>query len=393
MTTAAEYDVAVIGLGAMGTSAVHHLAARGARVVGIERFGPAHSRGSSHGDSRIIRLGYFEDPAYVPLLKRAYENWRALEAETGAGILNVTGVLQIGRPEAPVVKGSLAACELYDLDHEVLDRDAMAARYPQFHLDRDELAVLDPAGGILYPEIAVLAMQRAAAARGTALRFGEKVTAIEPGDGGVTVMTANGRVRARKAIVATGSWIADLVPRLRGVANPIRQVVGWFAPCGGFDVSPRAMPAYLRDVGDGSYFGFPLLGPDGLKFGRHAHFMEPVVPDEPNAPVNETDRMLLEGFRRDYLPAAGESRAYDTCRYTMLPGEDFLIDAMPGEPSIIVASPCSGHGFKFVSVVGEILADLALDGGTARPVSAFSFAALDRQIEKHAPPQAATANR
>lgn len=389
MSVAAEFDVAVIGLGAMGTSAVHHMTARGARVVGLERFGPAHSRGSSHGDSRIIRLGYFEDPAYVPLLKRAYQNWRALEEETRADILNVTGVLQIGRPEAPVVKGSLAACELYGLDHELLDCEAMAARYPQFRLDRDELAVLDPAGGILYPEVAVLAMQRAAAAKGAALRFGETVTAIEPGGEGVTIVTATGTVRAGKAIIATGSWIADFVPRLRGVANPIRQVVGWFAPREDFDVSPQAMPAYLRDVGDGSYFGFPQLGPDGLKFGRHAHFMEPVVPDEPNAPVNEEDRALLEGFRRDYLPAAGEARAYDTCRYTMLPGEDFLLDALPGEASIIVASPCSGHGFKFVSVVGEILADLALEGGTPLPVAAFSFAALDRQIEKHASPHAA----
>lgn len=382
-----DFDVVVIGLGAMGASAVHHLSARGARVVGIERFGPLHSQGSSHGDSRIIRLGYFEDPAYVPLLKRAYENWRALEKETEAEILNVTGVLQIGRPEVPIVKGSLAACKLYDLEHEVLDAGAVAKRYPQFRVDANEIAVFDPAGGVLYPEMAILSMLRAASTHGAALRFGERVTAIEPGDGGVTVITQTGRIRARRAVISTGSYIAELVPVLRNIANPIRQVVGWFAPRDGFDVRPGLMPAYLRDTGDGSYFGFPLLGQPGLKFGRHTHFMESIDPEKPNPPVNESDRALLEAFGRDYIPAAGPPRAYDTCRYTMLPGEDFLIDTLPGEPSIIVASPCSGHGFKFVSVVGEILADLALKGETALPVSAFSFEALDRRAS--APPRAA----
>ena len=382
-----DFDVAVIGLGAMGTAAVHHLSARGARVVGIERFGPLHSQGSSHGDSRIIRLGYFEDPAYVPLLKRAYENWRALEKKTQSDILNVTGVLQIGRPEAPIVKGSLAACELYELEHEVLDADAMARRYPQFRVDAGEIAVLDPAGGVLYPEMAILSMLRAASTHGASLRFGERVTAIEPGDGGVTVVTQGNRIRVRRVVVSTGSYITELVPRLKSVANPIRQVVGWFAPRDGFDVRPGIMPAYLRDTGEGSYFGFPLLGQPGLKFGRHTHFMESIDPEKPNPPVNEADRALLEAFGRDYVPAAGAPRAYDTCRYTMLPGEDFLLDMLPGEPLIVVASPCSGHGFKFVSVVGEILADLALDGGTALPVAPFSFEALDSHAS--APPRAA----
>lgn len=378
------FDVAVIGLGAMGTAAVYHLAARGARVVGLERFGPLHARGSSHGDSRIIRLGYFEDPAYVPLLKRAYANWRGLERDTGARVLDVTGVLQIGRPDAPIVKGSRAACEMYGLDHEVLDADRMARRYPQFHLDIDDIAVFDPAGGVIDPECADLAMLRAAAANGASLRFGETVTAIEPADGGVTVTTAGESLRARRVIVSTGSHIAELVPRLRGVANPIRQVVGWFAPRQGFDVKPGVMPAYLRDIGDGSYFGFPLIGPQGLKFGRHCHFMESIDPEGPNPPVNDADRALLEAFGRDYVPATAEALAFDTCRYTMLPGEDFLIDTLPGEPSIVVASPCSGHGFKFVSVIGEILADLGLEGGTELPVAPFSFAALDRHVARQA---------
>lgn len=380
MSEKPEFDVVVIGLGAMGASAVRFLSVRGARVVGIERFGPLHPHGSSHGDSRIIRLGYFEDPSYVPLLKRAYENWRMFEKATGADILKTTGVLQIGRPEAPIVKGSLAACQLYGLEHEVLDAKAMAARYPQFRVDADEIAVLDPAGGILFPEAAILSMLQSASAHSALLRFGERVTAIEPRDGGVTVTTGTGSVRARRAIVATGSYIAELVPHLKSVANPIRQVVGWFAPRDGYDVTPGPMPAYLRDTGKGSYFGFPLIGQPGLKFGRHCHFMETVDPERPNPPVNGADRALLESFGRDYIPASGAPRAYDTCRYTMLPGEDFLLDTLPGEPSIVVASPCSGHGFKFVSVVGEILADLALDGGTGLPISAFSFDILNRRI-------------
>lgn len=379
--TDGQFDVAVIGLGAMGANAVAQLAARGLKVLGIERFWPNHDRGSSHGDSRLIRLGYFEDPSYVPLLRRAYANWRALETRAREDLLTITGVLQIGRPADPIVKGTLASCQLHGLAHEVLDPAAMRERFPAFQLDDDEIAVLDPQGGFVRPEKAVLAALRLAGADGAALHFGERVLAIEPSDQGVRIVSDTGTYRANKVIVATGSYIAQLIPDLAALAVPIRQVVGWYHPRDLLLMALGRMPAFIRGESPaGSFFGFPALGPEGVKVGKHAHFREPIDPELPNPPVNEADRAMLDAFVATRLPAAaGPSADYMTCRYTMLPGEDFLIDFLPANRNVIVASPCSGHGFKFASVVGEILADLATAGETVLPIDAFSFAALQRR--------------
>ena len=353
-------------------------AQRGQRVIGFEAVSPAHSLGSSHGDSRVIRLGYFEDPSYVPLLRRAYRNWRAIEAAVREPLLTITGVLEIGRPDAPIVRGTRLACEMHDIPFDVLDPERLRDRYPVFTLDDDEVGIHEPEGGWLAPERCVAAYLAEAGRHGAALRFGERVTAIEPGDGGVRVVTEAGAVRARSVVVATGPWIGELVPGLRDLAAPIRQVVAWYQPADGSVTAPARMPVFLRDEREaGSFFGFPVLGRDGFKVGKHTHLREPIDPAAPNAPVNARDLALLDGFVARRLPAAGGTRvAATTCRYTMLPGEDFLIDTAPGEARVIVASPCSGHGFKFASVVGEILADLAMDGGTALPIDLFSFARL-----------------
>lgn len=377
-----EYDVAVIGLGAMGSAAIAFLAARGVKAIGMDAYYPAHALSSSHGDSRLIRLGYFEDPSYVPLLQRAYRNWRALEARLRADVLEITGVLQIGAPDSKIVSGTRASCSMHGIAHEVLDQAETAHRFPAFQLDRDEISVLDPQGGYLRPEAAVMGYLKLAAEDGAVLHFGERVTAIEPGDGGVHIRSVDGLYRARKVIVATGSWIAELAPQLRSHAVPIRQVVAWYQPRDGFVTKPGRMPCFLRDEGEeGSYFGFPAIGADGIKVGRHAHFREPIDPNQPNPPVNDADTQLLDTFIGKRLPAAAGQRTNAvTCRYTMLPSEDFLLDLAPGNSNIVIASPCSGHGFKFTSVVGEILADLALDGGTDLPIGAFSFDAMDRYL-------------
>ncbi|CAN7684424.1 N-methyl-L-tryptophan oxidase [Rhizobium sp. LjRoot258] len=377
-----EFDVAVIGLGAMGSAALSFLAARGARTIGIDAYFPAHALSSSHGDSRLIRLGYFEDPSYVPLLRRAYRNWRDLEARLRTDILTITGVLQIGAESSKIVAGTRASCKMHGLAHEVLDRADMARRFPAFQLDDEDIAVLDPQGGYLRPEAAVMGYLKLAAQDGAVLHFGERVIAIEPGDGGVTIRSADGHYRARKVVVATGSWIAELVPQLRQHAVPIRQVVAWYQPRDRFATEPQRMPCFLRDEGaEGSYFGFPAIGADGVKVGRHAHFREPIDPNQSNPAVNDADTALLDGFISKRVPAAAGLRVNAvTCRYTMLPSEDFLLDFAPGHSNVVVASPCSGHGFKFTSVVGEILADLALEGQTSLPIGAFSFEVMNEFV-------------
>ncbi|MBB3320403.1 MULTISPECIES: N-methyl-L-tryptophan oxidase [unclassified Rhizobium] len=378
----ALFDVAVIGLGAMGSATLSFLAERGAKTIGIDAFYPAHALSSSHGDSRLIRLGYFEDPSYVPLLRRAYRNWNVLEARLRAEILTITGVLQIGASDSKIVSGTRASCQMHGLAHQILDKEEMNRRFPAFQLDDEEIAVLDPQGGYLRPELAVMGYLKLAAQDGAVLHFGERVIAIEPDDVGVTIRSADGQYRARKVVVATGSWIAELVPELRTLATPIRQVVAWYQPKDGFLTQPQRMPCFLRDEGaEGSFFGFPAIGVDGVKIGRHAHFREPIDPNQQNPPVNDRDTALLDGFVGKRVPgAAGQRVNTVTCRYTMLPSEDFLLDLAPGNPNVVVASPCSGHGFKFTSVVGEILADLALQGETGLPVSAFSFKALNRFV-------------
>lgn len=382
----AHFDVAVVGLGAMGSAAIAHLAARGVKAIGIDAYYPAHALSSSHGDSRLIRLGYFEDPSYVPLLQRAYANWRALEARLREDILTITGVLQIGKPGSKIVSGTKKSCALHNLPLETLDPGEMRNRFPVFSLEGDEIALLDPQGGYLRPEAAVMGHLKLAAADGAALHFGEKVTAIEPGDQSVAIISDTGRYQASKVIVATGSWIGELVPALRDHAVPIKQVVSWYQPMDGFVTMPQRMPVFIRDEDEnGSFFGFPAIGVDGVKVGRHAHFRERIDPNQPNPAVNDSDTALLDSFIRRRLPAAAGLRVRSTtCRYTMLPSEDFLIDLLPGDSRIVVASPCSGHGFKFTSVVGEILADLALQGGTDLPIGAFSFAAMDRFLAARA---------
>jgi sarcosine oxidase len=378
-----QYDVAVVGLGAMGAHAVQQLAARGVRVIGIERFGPLHDRGSSHGDTRLIRLGYFEGAGYVPLLQRAYRNWRKLEERSGADIMTVTGVLQIGKPDDPVVSGTLSSCKQQRLAYDILDAEGMRQRFPAFALDEDEVAVYEPRGGFLRPETAVLTALRLAATDGVELHFGERVTRIDGGK----ITTTSGTYEAETVIVAAGTYVNELVPELRGIAVPIRQVVGWFLPKNQLVTKLGRMPVFLRGEGkDNSYFGFPAIDAMGVKIGKHCHFSEEIDPEQDNPPVNDRDRKLLSDFMEKRLPAAaGPATGFITCRYMMLPGEDFLIDRLPSNDNMIVASPCSGHGFKFASVIGEILADLTLDGGTDLNIGGFSFAALQDRIATKKP--------
>jgi len=371
------YDVAVIGLGAMGAHAVAELAARGARVIGIERFGPLNDRGSSHGDSRLIRLGYFENPDYVPLLRRAYSKWRELERRSTEPLLTLTGILQIGRPESKVVAGVLQSCREHGIAHELLDATAVTSRYPAFAMREGDVAVFEPEGGFLRPERAITAALKLAGADGAVLRFNERVLAIEPEDDGVALVSDRGAYTARKVIVAAGSFVTGLVPALAGLAVPIKQVVGWYPSRDALATGLGRMPGFLVDEGEtGTYFGFPDLG-EGVKVGKHGHFFAPIDPELPNPPVDAADREATAEFMARRVPGVVPvGTRYVTCRYTMLPGEDFLIDFLPTTRDIIVASPCSGHGFKFASVIGEILADLALEGATSLPIELFSFAAL-----------------
>jgi sarcosine oxidase len=368
-----QFDVVVCGLGAMGSAAVQHLARRGKRVVGLERYVPGHDHGSSHGGTRIIRLGYFEHPSYVPLLRRAYVLWRELEAASGRKLLHVTGIAEIGPPDSALVRGTLAAAKLHALRHEVLAAGELMRRYPAFRLPPDYVAVIQPDGGFLEVEASIAAQVALATAAGADIRVGETVQAIEQRAGGVRVVTDRGTLEADRAIVAAGPWTRSLLPELAVSLRVTREVMGWFEPTAAGLFSP--FPVFIIESRHGMHYGIPPHGGPGIKVAKHHHRDEAVDPEAYDRTVSQDDEVLIRTAIADHLPAANGRRiAAKTCLYTMTPDGDFLIDRLPGAPDVIVASPCSGHGFKFAPVVGEILADLATNETTRHDISRFRLA-------------------
>jgi sarcosine oxidase len=365
-------DVAVIGLGAMGSAALLHLARRGLRVLGIEQFEPGHDRGSSHGETRIIRLGYFEHPSYVPLVRAALPLWRALERDSGASLLDVTGIIEIGAPESTLVSGTLRSARTHGLAHEVLDAASVMRRFPAFRLPPDFVGVLQPEAGILAPEAALHAQIALAAAAGAQLRTSERVQAIEPAAAGVRIVTDRAVIEAREAVVAAGPWLPQLLPGFPVPLRATRQAVGWFAPADPAMFARDRFPIFMIENAEGIFYGFPRGPKPGIKFAKHHHADEAVDPGVRVRPMDATDEALLRAALAAHLPSAsGELLSTQTCLYTMAPDGDFILDRLPGAPAIIVASPCSGHGFKFTPVIGEILADLVTAGATRHDISRF----------------------
>jgi sarcosine oxidase len=366
-------DVAVIGLGVTGGAALHHLARRGLRVTGIEQFTPGHDRGSSHGESRIIRLGYFEHPSYVPLVRAAVPLWRALERDCGTPLLQVTGILEMGAPDGVLVAGTLRAAQAHGLRHEVLDAAGVARRFAAFRLPPYFVGVYQPDGGILAAEPAVAAQLALARAAGAEVRTNEAVRAVEPTSGGVRIVTDRGTVTAGQVVVAAGGWIKQLLPGLSVPIRVTRQAVGWFAPSNPALFARERCPVFMIENPDGIFYGFPAGPRPGIKFARH-HSDETIDPSAAARPMDGADEAVLRTALAAHVPSAnGALLAAQTCRYTMTPDEDFILDRLPGAPAVTVASPCSGHGFKFAPVIGEIIADLVTRGTTHHDISRFSL--------------------
>jgi sarcosine oxidase len=374
----AHFDVVVCGLGVMGSAALYHLARRGKRVLGLERYAPGHDRGSSHGHTRIIRLGYFEHPSYVPLLRRAYALWRELEDASGRQLLHLTGIAEIGPPAGILVRGTLAAARLHGLHHDVLTAAELMRRFPAFRVPPEHVAVVQPDGGFLDVEPSIAAQIALATAAGAEIRSGEAVRAIEPRAGLVRIISERGVVEAGAAIVAAGAWMPLLLPELAPTLRATREVVGWFEVADADLFSAGRCPVFIIESRHGMHYGIPPRGGAGIgaaiKVAKHHHRGETVDPDACDRTVSAQDEALIRAAVADHLPAAnGSLKAAETCLYTMTPDGHFLIDRLPGAPNIIAASPCSGHGFKFAPVIGEILADLATTGTTAHDIARFSL--------------------
>lgn len=367
-----SYDVAVVGLGAMGSSAARHLAARGLRVVGLEQFGPAHDRGSSHGDSRIIRQAYFEHPSYVPLLQHAYRLWAKLEERTGTRLLTMTGGIMVGRPDSRAVTGSRRSAEQWNLPHELLDADAIRQRFPTLTPADDEVALHEDRAGFVVPEATVRAQVDAAREDGADLRFGEPVTGWRATGSGVRVTTASETFDAGHLVLAAGAW----APRLLDLPIDLRverQVLHWYAPTGGTDpFAASRHPVWIWEDPDGDeVYGFPAR--DGEPDVKVAFFRRPVPadPDHVDRVVHPEEVDEMTTTLAGKLPALARHTRAATCLYTLTPDGHFVVGRHPAHPQVSVAAGFSGHGFKFTPVIGEVLADLATEGTTGHDIGLF----------------------
>jgi sarcosine oxidase len=369
------YDVIVVGLGGMGSAAAYHLAARGERVLGLEKYGPAHSRGASHGGSRIIRQSYFEGAEYVPLLLRAYDLYDRLAIDSGRDVIALTGGVMIGRPESRTVSGSRASAEQWGLEHEILDAPEIRKRFPTLAPKPDEIALYEARAGLVRPEATVAAHLELGARAGAELHFDEPMTSWAPAGDGVRVTTARGTYSAGQLVIAPGPWAPELLADLGVPFSIQRQVQYWFQPRGGVSpFLPDRHPIYIwEDAEGGQIYGFPAIdGPDGgakIAFFRRG---AATTPDTLDTSVHDDEIAEMVAYSGQRLPdLPGAFLRGEPCMYSNTPDEHFVIARHPGHEAVTVACGFSGHGFKFVPVVGEIVADLATVGATAHPIALF----------------------
>lgn len=368
------FDVIVIGLGAMGSATAYHAARRGARVLGLDAYPRGHKNGSSHGTTRIIREAYFEAPEYVPLVQRAYTLWRELEAESGRNLLTITGGLNIGAPDSAFVAGARMSAHLHHLPYEELSNRAGAERFPGFRLPEEMVAIYEQTAGILDPEACVFAHLDLATRHGAAIHHSEPVRRWSADGDGVRVETEHGVYTGARLVITAGPWTSEV---LRDIGLPLRvqRIVNvHFAPTAPELFVPERCPIYLMQVPEGDYYGFPALPGEGVKIGRH-EIGEVCTPETIRRDVDPDEIAMLRAVLDRYLPgAAGDVLWTLTCMYTNTPDRHFILDRHPVHDNVVYGCGFSGHGFKFASVIGEVMADLALGSTTRHDIGFLSAA-------------------
>lgn len=372
-----KFDIIVIGVGSMGSSACYYLSKRGYKVLGLEQFDITHENGSHAGQSRIIRKAYFEHPDYVPLLSRAYEGWKTLEEETGEQVYFKTGLLYSGRANDEIIKGVKLAASLYNIPLENPDRVLAEKKFPQFKFPENQEIVFESDAGFVTPEKAIRLYTELAKRYGAIIHTNEKLIGWKKEGDGVIVKTNKEIYYCNKLIITAGAWAGKLIPGFANKIKVTRQFVAWIKPKHPEKFSLKNFPCWLIDDEDmpGCYYGFPMLPtekfgpPEGLKLAHH-HPAAITDPDNVNRTVTKDDIENLKYAMNKYFPGEFDSvLSGKICLYANSPDENFIIDKLPGyEENAFIACGFSGHGFKFVPVVGEILSDLAIDGKTNLPI-------------------------
>jgi monomeric sarcosine oxidase len=369
-----RFDVIVAGAGGMGTAAAAHLARRGVGVLALDRFPPGHGRGSSHGQTRLIRLAYFEHPDYVPLLRRARDLWRDLERETGASLLTECGLLSSGPADGDVIAGTLRSAHDHGLAIERMTPHAAMARWPGFAIPDDWTSVFEREAGHLAVEACVRAHADVAVRHGATIEADHEIRGWRIEGELVVVETSRESLGCGRLVLCPGPWAADLLRLPKIPFSVLRKSLFWYAPTAGLAPHEAAcLPAFAFDTPGGFFYGFPMLDARGIKVAEHTSGRDVADPLVVDRRIDDSEQATIEGWLTDHMPGVGRRRtAHEVCLYTMSPDHHFVIGLHPEHPQVSIAAGFSGHGFKFASVIGEILADLATLGSTPHPVTFLS---------------------
>lgn len=371
-----KYDVIVLGVGSMGSATCYHLAKKGYKVLGLEQFEIPHEQGSHAGQSRIIRKAYGEASSYVPLLERAYENWKTLESETGAQVYYKTGLVYFGAARDPFLETVKQSSAKYKIQVNNLTAKQCSDKYPQFKLPADFQRLEEPDAGLLTPERSILLFVQEALFKGAVIRTKEQVLEWKHEKGTVTVKTNSGTYQASKLVITAGPWAGKMMPALAPKLKVARQALAWVKPKKWDNFVLGKFPCWILENNEYDFYGFPILpvgkfgGPLGLKLALHSPGGDVTDPDAVNRNTKEVDERVLIQFLNQFMPDGYESiLVMKTCLYTNSPDQDFILDYLPDfDKDVAFASGFSGHGFKFASVIGEIMADLAINGSTRLPI-------------------------
>ncbi len=369
MATDNHYDAIVLGLGAMGSAALWQLAERGVRVCGIDQHTVPHDFGSSHGTVRVIRKAYFEHPDYIPLLDRAYELWEDLDGRSERRLFVKNGVIVTGRPDSETILGLERCYAEHDLPHEKLETEAARERFRPFHVPDGHTLFYDPLGGHLYAEESVQELLRRAEAAGAEVRLEEKALDWTAGASGVTVATSKGRYAADRLVLTTGPWAGEFLSQHGIELTIVRKMQVWFGAKGFEGELDETFPCFATEMEYGIFYGFPPLDRNGMKVGEHTGGETVLRPEDTQRGLTPEDEKPLLRFLGEVLPTLKpEVKRSSVCLYTNTADGNFIVDRHPEHTNVVFAAGLSGHGFKFAPVIGEILADLALNGATEQPI-------------------------
>jgi sarcosine oxidase len=377
------YDVIVLGLGGMGSATAYECARRGQRVLGIEQFPLVHQRGSSHGQTRVIRQAYYEHPDYVPLLRRSYERWYELEQQAGIPLYTQCGVLSLSPPGGEVVAGVTQAARQHDLAIEPLSISQIRSRFPEFVLPDDYEGVLESQAGYLFVEDCVRACLQLARQQGAALHSEERVISWDDTGRHIEVVTETDRYVADRLIITAGPWAGQVLSQLGLPLRVLRKSLLWFGLSEPSRFRRDQFPIYMVETSGGFYYGFPVIDGRGHKVARHDGGMpvaDPLKVERSLLPEDESD---CRRFLTAHLPkAAGPLNHHEVCMYTVTPDQHFILDQHPASPRVVLGAGFSGHGFKFASVVGEVLADLSESNRTRWPIERFQLSRFSQFPEQ-----------